>query len=72
MRTKLRQRLQLLLCAFGILLWILAGAFQFCTAAAQELGSITMICQTKEGLILEGVNWKLYRVGERTEEKELE
>ena len=72
MRTKLRQRLQLLLCAFGILLWILAGAFQFYTVAAEELGSITMICQTEEGLILEGVNWKLYRVGERTDENELE
>lgn len=63
--------MQLLLCVFGMLLWILAGTLQLYAAAADSYGSLTMICQTEDGIILEGGSWKIYHVADRNADGEL-
>lgn len=65
MRTKLKQRLEILLCMFGVLLWTVAGCLQMFASAADVDGSLTMICETTDGEILAGTHWEIFRVGGR-------
>ncbi len=68
MHTKLAQKLQFLLCLAGVLLWMLAGCLQMFVSAAALNGSLTMICKTTEGVVLQGMEWEIYRVGGRTDD----
>ncbi len=72
MRTTLKQRCQILFCVLGMLLWFLAGILQVCAVAADDKGSLTMICQTEKDVILSGVEWKIYCVGGRDADGALE
>lgn len=66
MRQNLSKTLQYVFCLLGMLLWMLAGYLHVFVNAAGINGSLTMVCQTKDGVMLEGMEWELYLVGHRT------
>ncbi len=72
MRTKIKHRLEVVLCLFGVLLWIVAGCLQMFASAADVNGSLTMICETTDGELLPGTHWELFRVGGRDADGEYE
>ncbi|MBQ7004216.1 MAG: Cna B-type domain-containing protein [Oscillospiraceae bacterium] len=71
MRTKLGRHASLLLCSFGLLLWMIAGVM-LPVFADTQLGSLTMHCKTPDDVILDGMEWSIYYVGDRNQDGELE
>ncbi len=71
MRTKLGRHASLLLCTLGLLLWMIAGAMLPAFADTQ-LGSLTMHCKTPDDVILNGMEWSIFRVGDRNADGQLE
>lgn len=72
MRKKVSQWLQFAFCLFGILLWLLAGYLQIFVSAAETEGSLTLISKTTDGIILDGMEWSIYRVGGRSADGDYE
>ncbi len=68
MRMKICRKLPLLLCMFGMLLWMIAGMLPVYASAADPIGSLTIFCQTQEGIILSDVDWEIHCIGERAED----
>lgn len=66
MRQNLGKKMQFVFCLLGMLLWMLAGYLHVFVSAAGINGSLTMVCQTEDGVMLEGMEWELYLVGHRT------
>lgn len=63
MPLKKCRRFGVFLCVIGVILWIATG--MNLTASAKKVdGSLTLICR-KDDVILEGMKWRLYRVGSR-------
>ena len=65
MRSGLCRRLGAVLCAAAAVLWLIAGLW--ITSAASGTGSIELICRS-DGAPVIGMEFKVYRVGEFTEE----
>ncbi len=72
MRMKICRKLPLLLCMFGMLLWMIAAMLPVYASAADSIGSLTIFCQTQEGIILSDANWQLYAIGERAQDGSFE
>ncbi len=67
MRMNLR-KLPLMFCVAGMLFWMFAGLLPVYASAAEPVGSLTMFCQTQEGIILSDVDWDIHRIGYRAED----
>ena len=63
MPLKKCRRFGVFLCIIGVILWIATGMSLTASAKTAD-GSLTLICR-KDDVILEGMKWKLYRVGSR-------
>ncbi len=71
MCTKAIRRLGAVVCLLGVVLWMTA-AVMLHTMAADVKGSLTILSKTEEDVMLVGMQWDIFKVGERNDKGEYE
>lgn len=72
MRITMIQRLGAVLCLLGVVFWMTAGALLHASADEETTGTLTLICETVEGVKLGGMHWDVFRIGGRNADGDYE
>ncbi len=72
MRITIIRRLGAVLCLLGVVFWMMAASLLHASADEETTGTLTLICETVEGVKLGGMHWDVFRIGGRNADGDYE